>query len=133
MLEGEIVVILVISSGREEVAETVDVRLILLDDVYVAHAVDVLDFMTVKVGELVFTDETVMKGDSVAVAVALEVILLGGDAVDVLEELTVFVVLTLAEVVLEVVDVAVEVTVYIGVTVFLTVVDILEEPDDVLD
>jgi hypothetical protein len=48
----EIVVILVISSGREAVVETVDVRLIVVERVFVEDAVDVLDLAIVRVVDL---------------------------------------------------------------------------------
>lgn len=49
----EIVGVIVTRAKREAVAETVDVRLTVIDFVLVGHAVDVLDCATLRVGDTV--------------------------------------------------------------------------------
>ena len=62
-----------IGSWREEVVETVDVRLSIEERVFVGHDVDVLDCATVKVGDLLMNGVLLKNADSVAVAVVLDV------------------------------------------------------------
>ena len=133
MLDGEIVGVLVIGGGREAVAETVDVRLTVIDFVPVAQAVDVLDCAMLRVGDTLRNGVLVEKGEGVDVLLSLEVEELVVEAVVVFEELIVRVVLTLAVPVLELVTVDVVVSVYIGVTVPLGDFDILDELVDVFD
>jgi len=125
--------VLLINSAREAVAETVDVRLIVVERVYVGHEVGVLDCPRLRVGDIVNKVVRVTNADKLVVALLLELTELVVEDVTVFDWAIVFVVLTLAETVLEPVDVEDAVGVYIGVTVLLEVVVILDDPEDVLD
>lgn len=72
MLDGEIVGVLVRSEEREAVAETVEVRLTVLDRVFVGDPVDVLDCAMLRVGDLLINGVLVTKGVRVAVLLSLE-------------------------------------------------------------
>lgn len=68
----EIVDILLMSAAREAVAETVDVRLTVIDRVLVGLPVDVLDCATLRVGDTVINGVRVPIGESVPVELRLE-------------------------------------------------------------
>ncbi len=72
MLDGEIVGVLVRSEKREAVAETVEVRLTVIDCVLVGDPVDVLDCAMLRVGDLLINGVLVTKGVRVAVLLSLE-------------------------------------------------------------
>ncbi len=72
MLDGEIVGVLVRSEEREVVAETVEVRLTVIDRVLVGDPVDVLDCAMLRVGDLLINGVLVTKGVRVAVLLSLE-------------------------------------------------------------
>lgn len=65
--------ILVVGALREEVAETVDVRLSIEDRVFVKDDVDVLECAIVKVGDLLMNGVLLEKADRVGVIVVLDV------------------------------------------------------------
>ena len=69
---GEIVDILLMSAAREAVAETVDVRLTVIDRVLVGLPVDVLDCARLRVGDTVMNGVRVPLGESVPVELRLE-------------------------------------------------------------
>jgi hypothetical protein len=72
VLDGEIVGVLVRSEKREAVAETVEVRLTVIDCVLVGDPVDVLDCAMLRVGDLLINGVLVTKGVRVAVLLSLE-------------------------------------------------------------
>lgn len=73
VVDGERVDILVVGALREEVAETVDVRLSIEDRVFVKDDVDVLECAIVKVGDLLMNGVLLEKADRVGVIVVLDV------------------------------------------------------------
>ena len=125
--------VLLINSAREAVAETVDVRLIVVERVYVGHDVGVLDCAMLRVGDMVNKVVRDPRGESVPVELALELTELVVEAVGDFDGAIVFVVLALEVTVLELVDVDDTVGVYIGVVVLLELVVILDDPEDVFD
>jgi hypothetical protein len=133
VLEGEIVGVLVTSEQREAVAETVDVRLTVIDRVFVGDPVDVFDCGGVSVGDLLINGVVVLNGEKVPVELLLELAELVVEPVLVFDGAMLRVLLTLAVAVLELVELDVVVIVYTGVTVPLGVLDILDEPEDVFD
>lgn len=69
---GEIVGIVVTRARREAVAETVDVRLTVIERVLVGLPVDVLDCARLRVGDTVINGVRVPIGESVPVELRLE-------------------------------------------------------------